>query len=162
MPWEIPKNISLLALAILFLFTYFNLILDAPRTFPCTYNAVQYRLRGIWCGEKADTKSVYLFSSNRFFTFRIKIVLFQFFTDSRETTHTYVGFLQPVFTTTLLATTVEVQVVALAGVVLLVPFPPAPDAWLKINILQWTFFKQAETASICTCCRSRRINIHRE
>ncbi len=32
MPWEIPKKISLLAVAILFLFTFFNLILDAPRT----------------------------------------------------------------------------------------------------------------------------------
>ncbi len=31
MPWEIPKKISLLAVAILFLFTFFNLILDAPR-----------------------------------------------------------------------------------------------------------------------------------
>ncbi len=32
MPWEIPKKISLLAVAILFLFTFFTLILDAPRT----------------------------------------------------------------------------------------------------------------------------------
>ncbi len=32
MPWEIPNKISLLAVAILFLFTFFNLILDAPRT----------------------------------------------------------------------------------------------------------------------------------
>ncbi len=31
MPWEIQKKISLLAVAILFLFTFFNLILDAPR-----------------------------------------------------------------------------------------------------------------------------------
>ncbi len=31
MPWEIPKKISLLAVAILFLFTFFTLILDAPR-----------------------------------------------------------------------------------------------------------------------------------
>ncbi len=29
MPWEIPKKISLLAVAILFLFTFFTLILDA-------------------------------------------------------------------------------------------------------------------------------------
>ncbi len=29
MPWEIPNKISLLAVAILFLFTFFNLILDA-------------------------------------------------------------------------------------------------------------------------------------
>ncbi len=28
------KKISLLAVAILFLFTFFNLILDAPRTYP--------------------------------------------------------------------------------------------------------------------------------
>ncbi len=36
MPWEIPEKISLLAVAILFLFTFFNLILDAPpkRSFP--------------------------------------------------------------------------------------------------------------------------------
>ncbi len=33
MPWEIPKKIILLAVAILFLFTFFNLILDAPRTY---------------------------------------------------------------------------------------------------------------------------------
>ncbi len=33
MPWEIPKKISLLAVAILFLFTFFNLILDAPRSY---------------------------------------------------------------------------------------------------------------------------------
>ncbi len=32
MPWEIPKKISFLAVAILFLFTFFTLILDAPRT----------------------------------------------------------------------------------------------------------------------------------
>jgi hypothetical protein len=32
MPWEIQKKISLLAVAILFLFTFFTLILDAPRT----------------------------------------------------------------------------------------------------------------------------------
>jgi hypothetical protein len=32
MPWEIQKKISLLAVAILFLFTFFNLILDAPST----------------------------------------------------------------------------------------------------------------------------------
>ncbi len=32
MPWEIPTKISLLAVGILFLFTFFNLILDAPRT----------------------------------------------------------------------------------------------------------------------------------
>ncbi len=31
MPWKIPKKISLLSVAILFLFTFFNLILDAPR-----------------------------------------------------------------------------------------------------------------------------------
>ncbi len=31
MPWDIQKKISLLAVAILFLFTFFNLILDAPR-----------------------------------------------------------------------------------------------------------------------------------
>ncbi len=31
MPWEIPKKISLLAVAIFFLFTFFTLILDAPR-----------------------------------------------------------------------------------------------------------------------------------
>ncbi len=31
MPWEIPTKICLLAVAILFLFTFFNLILDAPR-----------------------------------------------------------------------------------------------------------------------------------
>ncbi len=34
MPWEIPKKISLRAAAILFLFTFFTLILDAPRTVP--------------------------------------------------------------------------------------------------------------------------------
>ncbi len=34
MPWKIPKKISLLAVAILFLFTFFNLILDTPRTVP--------------------------------------------------------------------------------------------------------------------------------
>ncbi len=41
MPWEIPKKISLLAVAILFLFTFFTLILDAPRTLYlhyCTLN----------------------------------------------------------------------------------------------------------------------------
>ncbi len=32
MPWDFQKKISLLAVAILFLFTFFNLILDAPRT----------------------------------------------------------------------------------------------------------------------------------
>jgi hypothetical protein len=32
MPWVIPKKISLLAVAILFLFPFFNLILDAPHT----------------------------------------------------------------------------------------------------------------------------------
>ncbi len=32
MSWEIPKKISLLAVAILFLFTFFTFILDAPRT----------------------------------------------------------------------------------------------------------------------------------
>ncbi len=31
MPWEIPKKICLLAVAILFLFTFFNLILDTLR-----------------------------------------------------------------------------------------------------------------------------------
>jgi hypothetical protein len=36
MPWEIPKKICLLAVAILFLFTFFNLILDAPRTYEYT------------------------------------------------------------------------------------------------------------------------------
>ncbi len=40
MPWEIPKKISLLAVAILFLFKFFTLILDAPRTSPalCLHN----------------------------------------------------------------------------------------------------------------------------
>jgi hypothetical protein len=33
MPWEIQKKISLLAVAILFLFTFFTLILDAPRNY---------------------------------------------------------------------------------------------------------------------------------
>ncbi len=36
--WEIPKKISLLAVAILFLFTFFTLILDAPRTYNLTYS----------------------------------------------------------------------------------------------------------------------------
>jgi hypothetical protein len=45
-----------------------------------------------------------------------------------------------VFTTTFVATTVEVQVVASVGMVGVVPFPAAPDAWLKI---QETFLKSA-------------------
>jgi hypothetical protein len=36
-----------------------------------------------------------------------------------------------VFTTTFVATTVEVQVVASVGMLGVVPFPAAPDAWLK-------------------------------
>ena len=41
MPWEIPKKICLLAVAILFLFTFFNLILDALRTYvKSTYTLV--------------------------------------------------------------------------------------------------------------------------
>ncbi len=31
MPWEIPKKIALQAVTVLFLFAFFNLILDAPR-----------------------------------------------------------------------------------------------------------------------------------
>ncbi len=38
MPWEILKKISLLAVAILFLFTFFNLIFDAPRTYYAYYS----------------------------------------------------------------------------------------------------------------------------
>ncbi len=51
----------------------------------------------------------------------------------QEATCTYLGFLQPVFTTTFVATTVEVQVVASVGMVGVVPFPPATDAWLKMQ-----------------------------
>ncbi len=39
MPWEIPKKICILAVAILFLFTFFNLILDAPRVLADKYSS---------------------------------------------------------------------------------------------------------------------------
>ncbi len=49
MPWKIPQKISLLAVAILFLFTFFNLILDAPRmligndnSFQTTVDNIEY------------------------------------------------------------------------------------------------------------------------
>ena len=66
MPWEIPKNISLLALAILFLFTYFNLILDAPRTFPCTYNAVQITWYLVWWKSR-HKKCLFIFIQSFFY-----------------------------------------------------------------------------------------------
>ncbi len=39
MPWDIQKKITLLTVTVIFLFTFFNLILDAPRT--CTVFIVQ-------------------------------------------------------------------------------------------------------------------------
>ncbi len=64
MPWEIPKKISLLAVAFLFLFTFFNLILDAP----CTYNvqciiyilgpSLHFFFLGLWRGEGVQAWAV--------------------------------------------------------------------------------------------------------
>jgi hypothetical protein len=43
------KKISLLAVAILFLFTFFNLILDAPRSWPFIGSHVRHQVRMLWC-----------------------------------------------------------------------------------------------------------------
>jgi hypothetical protein len=51
MLWEIPKKISLLAVAILFLFTFFTLILDAPRT-------------GTWLFQRSRVSKTELFDRN--------------------------------------------------------------------------------------------------
>ncbi len=40
MPWDIQKIITLLTVTVLFLFTFFNLILDAPRTVYCMCQSV--------------------------------------------------------------------------------------------------------------------------
>jgi hypothetical protein len=51
MPWEMPKKISLLAVAILYLFTFFNLILDAPRisaNFPKKFEMTIMVFSGAW------------------------------------------------------------------------------------------------------------------
>jgi hypothetical protein len=50
MPWEIPKKISLQAVAILFLFTFFNLILDAPRTTHKYRTLLYYITCSFWTG----------------------------------------------------------------------------------------------------------------
>ncbi len=58
------KKTSLLAVAILFLFTFFNLILDAPRTH-CTENSIyvfpEMKLRGLILNSYIHASVIYIY-----------------------------------------------------------------------------------------------------